>query len=305
MYFMYMHDMPHYILVDCIITALFEPSDRWVTAINQSTNSKSPSISTQKPISHSIEYSINLSINRCINHLFTKPVNNPISRWSQYVQQLPWKINFINIHALLTSDQLKNVNHFHRCACIRLFLANLVPHTVDKMFYVDADTIMVGNIHSVLREMNAIRHPAAFMGAVPEISLARNASFWYADKTFPWLRPHGANSGVMIFHLQTLNQTRFTDRQLTWNSYVTEAFDQYADQFELGDQDFLNVAMNQTSNSWYYLPDGFNFRLGSTDMKTAGDSENELVILHGNGGSFDDKDREFYNIHQYYRKMWE
>uniref|UniRef100_A0A7S0N7C0 Hexosyltransferase n=1 Tax=Pyramimonas obovata TaxID=1411642 RepID=A0A7S0N7C0_9CHLO len=188
---------------------------------------------------------------------------------------------FALYHAQLPHDY---VDKFAPCACQRLFLHNVLPASVDRVIYLDSDTLLlddIGHLHrefvasSRLAAMGAEHEPKARMGHYRD-----TARHPYYDQN----GVHGLNSGVFLLDLDRVRQMNND-----WNEQLDSLRMEYEDRLVFYDQDLLNVYFHQhpeelhllDSCRWNFRPDHCYFISHCPDHP-----DRKISLLHGNRGVF-------------------
>ena len=216
--------------------------------------------------------------------------------WPQaYTDPAHFLVSYYNI-ASLPAQLSAHLDAFRRCATARLFVAHLLPESLSAVVYVDVDTVAVADTRRLWAEFQ-LHSPTQFFGIA--WAADDSASFkWYQEKVaraFPWPRPWGLNSGVLLLNLTKLRRFRrrvdasvpgnwaVVDGRLvsdgsgggvveqSWDDLVLVAFARYGSHFKLGDQDVLNViaAQDYSHSMWMPIPAAYNCQPASGRLQPA------------------------------------
>eukprot|EP00890_Picochlorum_soloecismus_P001731 jgi/Picsp_1/2559/NSC_00790-R1_glt8d3 protein len=182
---------------------------------------------------------------------------------------------------------------FRPCAMDRLMLPSLVDRRIDRIIYLDRDTLVLKSLKSLYQT----NFKDELLGIVPEGGIwyptkqgVYNAGITYPERT-------GVNSGVLLMNLKQMRSTNFS-RQLLDLVHT-------APYTELGDQDLINYYFAKRLNSLIFLECKYNMRLDgnriecdcgslrntgkkieSIDSCARHSQLDDAVIIHGNRFSF-------------------
>jgi len=182
---------------------------------------------------------------------------------------------------------------FRPCAMDRLMLPSLVDKRIDRIIYLDRDTVVLKSLKSLYQT----NFGEELLGIVPE------GGIWYPTKqgsynagiTYP--ERSGVNSGVLLMNLKQMRNTNFSVQLLDLVNAAPFT--------ELGDQDLINYYFAKRPNSLRFLECKYNMRLDgnriecdcgtlrntrknndSADSCARHSQLDDAVIIHGNRFSF-------------------
>ena len=174
---------------------------------------------------------------------------------------------------------------FAACASQRLFLHEVL--SVDRVLYVDADTIFLDDVALLWKELEHFSlHTVAALAAEHEPS---HQNAYYKDEAnHPYYSQggvHGLNSGVILFDLQKL-------RSDPWNDELDRFLTTYTLRYH--DQDLLNLYFHRhperlrlLSCRWNYRTDHCFFQAHCQDVGPAESGDKAMIgLLHGSRGVF-------------------
>jgi lipopolysaccharide biosynthesis glycosyltransferase len=165
-------------------------------------------------------------------------------------------------------------NLFALGSCQRLFLHHLLPRSVTRVLYMDADTIAQRDVYDLWKYFD-VWDTHQVMGAARESEIRDGYYLRHANERMPFVPPVGINAGVLLLRLDRL--TTLFDRE------VRLAYERYGPLLFVGDQDVLNIILHKRSEWLYVLPCEWNIREDSwCRMQHA----RQMGILHGNRGVF-------------------
>ncbi|GAX29144.1 UDP-xylose:glucoside alpha-1,3-xylosyltransferase [Fistulifera solaris] len=174
---------------------------------------------------------------------------------------------------------------FAPCAAQRLFLHDVLPESVHKVLYVDADTIFLDDVARLWKEFEKFSSVAA-MAAEHEPSHQR--AYYKDEATHPYYNQkgvHGLNSGVILLNLEKL-------RSDPWNEELDQFLATYTLRYH--DQDLLNLyfyhhpeRLHLLSCRWNYRTDHCFYREHCSDVGPPESGETAVIgLLHGSRGVF-------------------
>lgn len=200
-----------------------------------------------------------------------------------------------------------HINMFKHCSAVRLFIAHLLPAGMDRVVYVDVDTLAVGDVRRLWAEFET-HAPETVFGAAWEANGVSGRS-WYqeTDRGFPHPAPWGVNAGVLLIHL---GRMRALGRgPPIWDKRVVSAIAQYGPHLQLGDQDVLNALFAADPSLWRAMPCGFNWRPGCFADPLG--APRGMTIVHGSNNFLHDGERlgngrvnHMAGIRTWYRNFW-
>jgi lipopolysaccharide biosynthesis glycosyltransferase len=123
----------------------------------------------------------------------------------------------------------------------RLLLPHLVPESVERLIYIDSDTIVIGSLNELYNN-DISKNP---IGAVSEVAndSREELGIFKGDITF--------NSGVLL-----INNSRWREQKITEKAF--EFIEENPEKIIHVDQDVLNVVLR---NNWMPLDNKFNVTL--------------------------------------------
>lgn len=122
----------------------------------------------------------------------------------------------------------------------RLLLDKLLPNTINKILYLDGDTV---NIQS-LKKLWDIDLKDNVLGACIEATVDANRKEQLGLKDYPYI-----NSGVLLFNLSKW-------RDENWGEKIIEHYKNSQGRMFAADQDVINAVLK---DNIYYLPPKYNF----------------------------------------------
>ncbi len=153
------------------------------------------------------------------------------------------QISFVDTTALIEKMQALHMPTYRGsyAANIRLFLPELLDASVDRLLYLDSDTIVDGRLDE-LAEMPMRDHPAAM--ALDSLVRLHKRRLGFS-KEEPYF-----NSGVILFHLERWRQEKCSER-------IAEHVKTVRAHYPSPDQDLLNVVCRGRIMT---LPPRYNFQ---------------------------------------------
>ena len=152
-------------------------------------------------------------------------------------------------------------------AYYRLFFSRLLPAAIDKLLYIDIDTLVVGNLLDIYQPdmgneaIGAVTE--AEMPLRPDLGLSRHDEYF--------------NSGVLLINLSAWKTQRITERAL-------EVIKMYPERMEYCDQDALNMVCK---GQWYRMNIRFNLMKAYIPHDLMRQAHQQFladkVIIHFNG----------------------
>lgn len=168
------------------------------------------------------------------------------------------------IESLIPSAILTTKNtHATIANYYRLFLSDYMPSTIDKLIYIDCDTIVNGSMidlwNSNIEEF--------YFGAVRDSGVNYSSylrSFNLTSTTY-------FNSGLLLINLKKIRNEKFTNRCI---DFINLKFDR----INYWDQDVINIVANNKIRELNYR---YNFQAFCFDLKM----KSEPIVIHftGNG----------------------
>jgi len=178
-------------------------------------------------------------------------------------------------------------NLFAPCACQRLFLHQALPETIDRVLYVDTDTIVLDDIANLWSEFNNFTSNTV-AALVAEHEASHEKGYYKDDAEHPYYNEsgcHGINSGVVLLDIAKL-------RHNPWNA----DFERYRAQYKLQyhDQDLLNIYFADHPERLHLLSCEWNFRTDHCYFQKQ--HCGGIRLLHGNRGVFYKKTDEKFSV---------
>ena len=214
-----------------------------------------------------------------------------LSRWQQQQQQqklqqvVPPEAAQSAFDFFLYKSNLSDeyATLFAPCACQRLFLHESLPESVERVLYVDSDTLFLADVGILWKEFEtALQRPMSNILAalVPEHQ-ATSKSAYYRDQTnHPYYHDDnsvGLNSGVLLLNLKQL-------RAHPWNEILTDYLHHENYTLQYYDQDLLNIYFHFHPDELLVLSCDWNFRTDHCFFTNQHCST--ISIMHGSRGTF-------------------
>jgi UDP-xylose:glucoside alpha-1,3-xylosyltransferase len=194
---------------------------------------------------------------------------------------------------------------FAPCACQRLFLHESLPESVERVLYVDSDTLFLADVGIMWKEfetalqahtdtdttnddidnvndINSDKPMSNILAALVPEHQATSKSAYYRDQTnHPYYHDDqtvGLNSGVLLLNLRKM-------RAHPWNAELTSYLHNYTLQYY--DQDLMNIYFHHHPDELLVLSCDWNYRTDhcfwvNQHCTTAAG----IRILHGSRGTF-------------------
>jgi lipopolysaccharide biosynthesis glycosyltransferase len=162
-----------------------------------------------------------------------------LERITAFVAEHNAKIIFYNIDKSMVEDFVIPANtHFSPAAYYRLFFPALVPADIDKLLYIDTDTIVIGKL-SQLYDINIGSYPlAAVLDDVipsrPELGITEDGNCF--------------NSGILLINLIEWRKQKISEKTIKF-------LNDFPHKIKWVDQDALNAVL---INNWYEIDNRFN-----------------------------------------------
>ena len=179
--------------------------------------------------------------NRFVVHVITTGVDEAEkNQISAFVKNHGSELCFYNIDQALVKSLplLPNYPAFTAAVYYRLFFPLLLPSEIEKVIYLDTDTLVIGDL-SELYNLNVDQVPVA-AAVEMEMEVRSDLGIHQKDEYF--------NSGVMLINLYQWRQQQVTERAI-------EFLTKYPEKIKFVDQDALNVVLHQ---NWKPLNRKFN-----------------------------------------------
>ena len=195
-------------------------------------------------------------------------------------------LHFLNILTLASLYQ-SHLNEFKRCATARVYLPLLLPTTVQKVVYMDVDTLLLGDPRRVWQHFDLFHSNRTLVAFAWETSYADISTNWYLKQptVFPFVAPWGLNSGVMLMDVSAVRLWQWRGKNYT--ELMVDVLDRYRKELKLGDQDWYNAMLETvrvdsggTELLYVVLSETVNWRVGSGAVGGV-----ELAGGGGGGGS--------------------
>lgn len=210
-----------------------------------------------------------------IHNIKNLTVFNDIKKFINEVYNI--KLNFITVDDSIF-EKYKITHHISKAVYFRLLLVDILPSTINKILYLDSDTIVTGS----LKELLKLDFNDNFLLAVNDVEL---------DITIPRLNEIGIpiknyfNSGVMLINLKLW---RLENVSKTLINIANE----YMDKIKWWDQDILNICF---LNKWGRMNDKYN------KLKLTEKCDEMPIIIHFNSHT---KPWHYLNYHPYKYLYW-
>lgn len=214
---------------------------------------------------------LNNKKNKIVLHTIATGVNEiEIKKILEFVKSNGGKIYFYSIDESFRIDNLNtpylNSTHFTVAIFYRLFFPFLISENIDSLLYIDTDTIVLGDLHT-LYSTNLNAFP---VGVAIDTGMRR-----YND---PLLQKIGVdkdkyfNSGVLLINLKEWKKQKISENTLQFtleNQHV----------LKYPDQDALNYVLK---DNYYKLSNSYNFTWNdiSEDIPKKEILKQQIVILH-------------------------
>ncbi len=210
-----------------------------------------------------------------------------------YVQSNNCKILFYDIDLDYVSKLIvpdKDENPLTGAMYYRLFFPFLVPSEVQRLLYIDVDTLVVGDLASLA----ALDLKGKTVGAVTDRDMPVRADIGIYSVD------HYFNSGVLLIDIAQWKAQRISEKALKIISEEPDLINGYPD------QDALNMALR---NDWYQLEPSYNvMRLYVPEAVPKRRFEEFLKdqkIIHYNGKKpwFSDCEHRLRHVYQQYARL--
>lgn len=170
-------------------------------------------------------------------------------------------------------DPKYRLNRFP-CAYFRLFLIELLSDSVERILYVDADTLVFEDLANLWSYWAEMEEKNITFAGVQEMTNPAKITYFKDKQHF--VRPSGINTGVLLMNLDRMRELNLTGETL---------FAINDEPVFLADQDILNTYWYYNPQELLELPCRWNKRLYS-NCSVTDYFVNTTGILHGNGGKF-------------------
>ncbi|RPD51605.1 glycosyltransferase family 8 protein [Paracnuella aquatica] len=156
-----------------------------------------------------------------------------------FVQQNNSQIHYYTIDASQVDNFVIPENsHFSPATYYRLFFPALVPKHIEKLLYIDTDTIVIGKL-SQLYNTDISQYPVAavldeVMPARPELGIPKDGQCF--------------NAGILLMNLPQWRSQRVSERAIAF-------LNEFPEKIQWVDQDALNAIL---IGNWYHLPTRYN-----------------------------------------------
>ena len=175
--------------------------------------------------------------------------NHKIKKAIKYLEStFSIQVVVVNIeNSLINELPIKRNHHVTHITYARLLISNILPSHVERVLYLDSDTIVIESLKDLINQ----NFDDSYLIAVNELD--------WGPETIPnWLQEKKLigegyfNAGVMLINLKRWRDESISDKLL-------EIADTYKEQLVFWDQDVLNIAFR---NKWKLAEKKFNaFRL--------------------------------------------
>lgn len=156
--------------------------------------------------------------------------------------------------------QREKPTHLTQASYYRLLLPQLLPESVDRVLYLDSDTVVLSSVRAVFDE--DVEESA--LAAVPDIASEKLSSYWSLDRYI--------NSGVMLMNLKRWREHGYARQCI-------EFVAQNAVKCRLLDQDAINAML---AGDIRLLPSRWNMQVISDCLDV---TPLDVGIVHFIGGS--------------------
>ena len=219
-----------------------------------------------------------------------------ISPFNEYALM---RVSYYDVPELATEDQLSESVRIQRgpfdsgiSFALKLHLSKILEACVERMIFLDADTIVIDDICSAVEILETMG-PTALVGFAPEMTL------WYVDRPdvglhigsdhrHKFMHSQGLNSGVGFWRLDNARRVGWQD---VWHPLLVKEMQQRNMlNFELGDQDVFNLISHQKPEWFTVVSWEWNVQLAVCWHYADSTALNKLLstsrILHGNNKHF-------------------
>jgi UDP-xylose:glucoside alpha-1,3-xylosyltransferase len=185
---------------------------------------------------------------------------------------------------------------FTPCSSQRLFLHNVLPPFVERVIYLDTDTLLLDDIGILYRDFISSNRLAAMSA---EHEAAAQAGHYRDEAQHPYYNQngvHGLNSGVLLMDLDRIRQTK------DWSDQLESFRLEYQDRLVFGDQDLLNLYFHQYPKRLHLLEScRWNYRIDHCYFRShCPDHDGKISLLHGNRGVFHKADEEKWSVGSFF-----
>lgn len=155
-------------------------------------------------------------------------MDSGISEDGRYrLAQISSDIHYIDIRGLRDDERFRESNGYNPIVFVRLLLAELLPVTVDRVLYIDSDSV----IHGSIKELETLDISDVDVAAVPELYMPtaikqRTVGFRKQDIYY--------NAGILLINLKSWRERRLGDVFLR---YLRE----HRESLLYNDQDIINA----------------------------------------------------------------
>lgn len=177
-----------------------------------------------------------LENNKSVNNLNLHYINNGISKENK--NKIEGIVNYYNRNITFYDVDLDNIfnkvgmnRHENEFQYIDLFLHEILPKDMDKVLYLDSDSIICGNI-SELWDENIDEY---YMGAVLEIKLNLDTASHYKRELGINEKDPYINAGVLLINLKKMRNSQISKEFVNYINNVNHVY---------YDQDTINVVLN-------------------------------------------------------------
>lgn len=159
---------------------------------------------------------------------------------------------------------LTDAPHVTAATYYRLYIPELVPGDINRLLYLDTDTIVNGELGALYKTLLGPYPVAAVSDSKiltrPDLGIHKNGGYF--------------NAGVLLINLKEWKRQRISEKTI-------EYLNDFSDKLVLGDQDALNFVL---ANNWYKLCRGYNVTFYDIPNRLKRQNFeaylNEKVIIH-------------------------
>ena len=215
------------------------------------------------------------------NHLF---FHQHLSSWQQQ-----WPFFLYSLYRAQLPTQYYDL--FAPCACQRLFLHTLLPLSVEKILYVDSDTLILVDILELWNVFETQFTSNTIAAMAGEHELTSEHAYYKNQAQHPYYDKgvHGLNSGVLLLDLRKL-------RLNPWEEELEMYRQLYSLQFY--DQDLLNIYFGIHPERLVLLSCEWNYRHDHCFFSKQHCPS--VKLLHGNRGTFHRGPKQYqFGVHSF------
>ena len=142
-------------------------------------------------------------------------------------------------------------------SAVRLLMHKSLPRTIDKLVYVDIDTLFLRPVSELWQQFDRFSEPT-LVGMVRETEVKGTGYYALRAFTDDFADGQGLNAGVMLLNIRALQRI-----SASWESEILQLWKQHSRRMFLGDQDVLNAYFQRHTAALLVLPCQWNFRSDS------------------------------------------